>query len=147
MELRILGKLGKKVIHPEDVETQVFDWGTIKWTSTPKVTNAERFTFGIVILLPGKGHTKHNHPGVEEILYVVSGKGEQYVEGAEPERTEIRAGDTIHIPPDVYHETINTGWEPLVLVAVYAPPGAEEDLRKIADKVLPPGKNPEISGI
>ncbi|MEX2689072.1 MAG: hypothetical protein Q6351_001945, partial [Candidatus Njordarchaeum guaymaensis] len=86
-----MGKLGKKVIHPEDVETQVFDWGTIKWTSTPKVTNAERFTFGIVILLPGKGHTKHNHPGVEEILYVVSGKGEQYVEGAEPERTEIRA--------------------------------------------------------
>jgi len=140
-----MAKLGKKVIHPDDVETQVFDWGTIKWMSCPSVTNAEKFTFGIVILMPGKGHAKHTHPGTEEILYVISGTGEQMVEGAEPERTKIGPGDLVHIPPDVPHETINTGWEPLVLAAVYSPPGSEEDLKKIADKVLPPGKNPVIS--
>src|SRR5262245_4541154 len=71
---------GKRFVRPDDVETQVFDWGTIKWMSEPRVTDADRFTAGIVLLAPGKGHTRHNHPGVEEILYVVAGTGIEMVE-------------------------------------------------------------------
>ena len=67
-------------IDPNDVETLVFDWGSIKWLSEPKVTDTDRFTAGVVVLEPGKGHERHNHPGVEEILYVISGTGEQMVE-------------------------------------------------------------------
>jgi len=131
---------GKRFISPQEVETQVFDWGTIKWMSSPRATGAERFSMGVVILSPGKGHTSHRHPGEEEILYVVSGEGEQMVAG---ERRSLRAGDLVHIPPDVAHETVNTGWEALKLVAVYAPPGPEEGLRSMPEcKVLPPGENP-----
>jgi oxalate decarboxylase/phosphoglucose isomerase-like protein (cupin superfamily) len=131
---------GKRFISPSEVETQVFDWGTIKWLSSPRATGAERFSLGVVILSPGKGHASHNHPGVEEILYVVSGEGDQMVAG---DRRSLSAGDLVHIPPDVDHETINTGWEALKLVAVYAPPGPEESLRSLPDcKVLPPGEIP-----
>ncbi|HZQ97455.1 MAG TPA: cupin domain-containing protein [Chloroflexota bacterium] len=133
---------GKRFVKQEDVETQVFDWGTIKWMSEPRVTDAKNFTAGVVLLAPGKGHTRHNHPGVEEILYVVSGQGIQMVEDEQgrPMRQEVRGGDLVHIPADVYHETINTGWEPMKLIAIYAPPGPEALLRDMAEKVVPAGQ-------
>ena len=135
----------QRFVAPDDVETQVFDWGMLKWLSEPRVTAAERFSAGIVVLAPGKGHTRHNHPGVEEILYVVSGEGMQMVEDArgEPVRRTVTAGMLVHIPADVYHETINTGWEPLKLVAIYSPHGPEAILRaKPGCTVLPPGVLP-----
>src|SRR5579863_3240697 len=95
---------GRRFVTPATVETQVFDWGTIKWLSEPRVTGTDRFTAGVVILEPGKGHTRHNHPGVEEILYIISGEGDQMVEvpdgtgGWRPERRTVRAGALVHIP-------------------------------------------------
>jgi quercetin dioxygenase-like cupin family protein len=131
---------GRHFVTPDDVETQVFDWGTIKWLSEPKVTDAERFTMGIVILEPGKGHARHKHPGVEEILYFISGTGVQVVGD---ERRDVRPGMLVHIPPDVEHETINTGWEQMKIVAVYSPPGPEAELAQLPDcKIIPPGEIP-----
>lgn len=56
-----------------------------------------------------------------------------------PERKKVKPGVLIHVPPGVYHETINTGWEPLKCLAVYAPPGPEEILRSLPDcRIVPP---------
>lgn len=123
-----------------DVETQVFDWGRLSWLSEPRVTAAERFSAGLVSLEPGKGHERHNHPGVEEILYVLSGTGEQTVDiGGESLRREVSPGALIHIPPDVYHSTVNTGQEPMRLLAIYAPPGPEAELRAMEGvRIEPP---------
>jgi oxalate decarboxylase/phosphoglucose isomerase-like protein (cupin superfamily) len=140
-----MGDQGKRFVSPDDVETQMFGWGTIKWLSEPRVTNAQHFSAGVVQLAPGKGHTRHNHPGVEEILYVVSGEGIQMVEDeqGQPMRQRVSAGMMIHIPADVYHETINTGWEPLKLIAIYAPPGPEAFLRSLPEcTIIPPGQLP-----
>ena len=90
------------------------------------------------IEVPGKGHATHNHPGVEEILYVLSGEGEQDVAG---ERRKVGPGTLIHIPPDVFHETINTGWEQMKIIAIYAPPGPEAELRAMPEcEIIPPGE-------
>jgi oxalate decarboxylase/phosphoglucose isomerase-like protein (cupin superfamily) len=137
---------GKRFVSPEAVETQVFDWGTIKWLSEPRVTNAQNFSAGVVLLAPGRGHTRHNHPGVEEILYIISGQGIQMVEDDQgrPVRQSVLAGMLVHIPADVYHETINTGWEPLKLIAIYAPHGPEKLLRELpGTRILPPGTLPD----
>jgi oxalate decarboxylase/phosphoglucose isomerase-like protein (cupin superfamily) len=135
----------KKLIFVEaaDVETQVFDWGRLNWLSEPRVTAAEKFSAGLVALEPGKGHGRHNHPGVEEILYVVGGRGLQMVEvdGKEDER-EVGPGVLIHIPPDVFHSTINTGDTPLVFLAIYAPPGPEAQLRASDDVTIEPPIRP-----
>jgi quercetin dioxygenase-like cupin family protein len=127
-------------VAPGDVETQVFDWGKLKWMSEPRVTRAERFSAGVVVLAPGKGHRRHNHPGVEEILYVVAGTGVQKVGR---EKREIGPGMLVHIPPDVYHETVNNGWVEMVILAVYAPPGPEAELRAMKGvKLVPAGRVP-----
>jgi len=127
-------------VEPDDVESQLFDWGVLKWMSTPDVTGGERFSAGVVKLEPGKGHERHTHPDSDEILYVVRGEGEQEV--AEETR-EITGGDMVYVPEGVEHGTVNTGWEPLVLLAVYAPPGPEDVLRDLPEcEIVPAGELP-----
>ncbi len=129
---------GRRFVSPEEVETLVFEWGVLKWLSSPRATGAERFSAGIVLLRPGRGHEVHEHPGVEEILYVISGHAEQLV--AE-ERRMIGPGDVVYIPPDVRHETINRGFEEVKILAIYAPPGPEEMLRQMPEcTIVPPGQ-------
>ncbi|MFB6173083.1 MAG: cupin domain-containing protein [Halobacteriales archaeon] len=130
----------KRFVEPDDVESLAFDWGVLKWMCTPEETGAERMSCGVVTLDPGKGHERHNHPESEEMLYVVRGEGEQEIAD---ETREIAAGDMLYIPEGVYHGTVNTGWEPLVLLAVYAPPGPERQLREMPEcEVLAPGELP-----
>lgn len=129
------------VVYGDDVEALVFDWGAIKILSEPAVTEAERFSFGMVVLAPGKGHDRHNHPGSEEIIFVMSGEGEQMIDDQPP--IHVRPGASIYIPADVYHSTLNTGWEPMRLLVVYSPAGPERLLRDIPGcRVLPPGQAP-----
>lgn len=134
---------GLRFIHPSDVETMVFEWGTIKWMSEPRVTHTHGFSMGVVLLQPGKGHERHNHPGVEEILYIVSGRGNQMIDLDGEKWRPISEGDVVHIPADIFHASINTGWEPLKMVAVYCPPGPEAFLRTLPGvRLIPPGELP-----
>lgn len=121
------------VVSPASVPTQSFEWGAIKWFVTPTQTQGAGITFGEVILLPGLGHDRHNHPQSEEILYVLSGEGQQTINDGEP--FPISAGDTIYVPTGVFHSTLNSGWSPLRLLAIYNPGGPDKDLEGLPDFV------------
>jgi quercetin dioxygenase-like cupin family protein len=126
---------------PDDVQTRVFDWGTIKWLVTPHLDEGAGLTTGEVIIYPGQGHAPHQHPGEEEVIYVISGRGSQTVgDGA---AFDIAEGDAIYIPADTVHSTYNTTWSPLRLVVVYTPGGAETGLDGLPDaRILEPGVAP-----
>lgn len=131
----------RRFVSPDDVETLQFDWGVLKWMSTPDETGSSRMSCGEVRLEPGKGHERHTHPESDEMLYVVRGEGEQEIDD---ETREISAGDMLYIPRGVPHGTVNTSWKPLTLIAVYTPPGPEAQLRDLPDcEILPPGEFPE----
>jgi oxalate decarboxylase/phosphoglucose isomerase-like protein (cupin superfamily) len=117
-----------KVTRKEDVDQLVFDWGKLNFLSDEPTTGAKSFSFGVVELAVDKGHVRHNHPGVDEIIYVVSGEGDQMLDDQEPVR--VKAGDAIWIPKDIFHSTINLGNEPMKLIVVYSPAGAEQALRQ-----------------
>ena len=128
-------------VDPNAVPTQTFEWGSIKWLVSPDNAAGAGLTFGKVVLLPGKGHDRHNHPESEEVLYVLSGEGAQTVDDGDP--FTVRAGDTIYVPTAVYHSTRNTGWEPMRLLAIYNPAGAEKALETLPDfRELPAGSVP-----
>ena len=131
-------------IDPNTVPTQTFEWGAIKWYVAPGATPGAVMSFGEVVLLPGTGHDRHNHPVSEEILYVLSGEGEQTIDDGEP--FPVRAGDTIYVPTAVFHSTRNTGWAPMRLLAIYNPGGPERDLETLPDfREVPPGQAPGLS--
>jgi oxalate decarboxylase/phosphoglucose isomerase-like protein (cupin superfamily) len=53
----------------------------------------------------------------------------------------VRPGDTIYIPTAIYHSTVNTSWEPLRLLALYNPGGAERALVDLPDyRATPAGQ-------
>jgi oxalate decarboxylase/phosphoglucose isomerase-like protein (cupin superfamily) len=128
-------------VDPGQLPTQTFAWGAIKWFVAPGTTPGATITFGEVVLLPGKGHDRHNHPHSEEVLYVLSGEGLQTVADGEP--FPVRSGDTIFVPTAVYHSTLNTGWAPMRLLALYSPGGPEKDLEELPDfRAVPAGHVP-----
>jgi oxalate decarboxylase/phosphoglucose isomerase-like protein (cupin superfamily) len=125
-------------VDPHAIPTQTFEWGSIKWLVSPETYEDAGLTFGEVVLLPGKGHDRHNHPESEEVLYVLSGEGEQVVDDGEP--FPVKPGDAIYVPLGVFHSTLNTGWEPMRLLALYNPAGAEKALATLPDfREEPPG--------
>lgn len=120
-----------RAVDPNAVPTQTFEWGAIKWLVSPDATAGAGVTFGEVVLQPGRGHDRHNHPESEEILYVLSGEGEQMLDDREP--FPVKPGDTIYVPTGIFHSTRNTGWEPMRLLALYNPGGAEKVLEGLPD--------------
>jgi oxalate decarboxylase/phosphoglucose isomerase-like protein (cupin superfamily) len=129
---------GKRFVEPESVETLVYEWGRHKWLSEPSVTGAKHMVVGVVTIEPGMGHLRHNHPGVEEILYFIEGEGVQMVDVNGEERRPVSAGTLVHLPADVYHETVNTGSTPLKFLVVYSPTGQEVISRTFPGTVIEP---------
>ena len=133
-----------KLVDPESLPTMTFDWGLIK----PLVSRADTAEAGVslmhVVLLPGQGHERHNHPDADEILYVLAGTGEQMVDDGEP--FAVRPGQAVWIPREAFHSTVNTGWEPMTILAIYAPAGAEEALTTLPDfRSVPAGQAPGLA--
>jgi oxalate decarboxylase/phosphoglucose isomerase-like protein (cupin superfamily) len=123
-----------QLIDPNDLPTFTFGWGVIKpLVSQDNVAETPHVSLMHVVLLPGQGHERHNHPDADEILYVLAGAGDQMVDDGEP--FPVRPGQAIWIPEGAFHSTVNTGWEPMVLLAIYAPAGAEQILKTLPDYV------------
>ncbi|MDZ4763190.1 MAG: cupin domain-containing protein [Chloroflexota bacterium] len=121
-----------------DVDTIVFDWGKIQMLSTENVTGSKSISFGSVMLEPGKGHIRHNHPDADEIIYFVSGEGDQMLNDGDPVR--CTAGACCWIPKGVYHSTINRGAGALHLVVAYIPAGSEQALYASPDVTIIPAE-------
>ena len=132
----------EKFVYPKDVSAFGFDWGRLALTVAPEVNGAERFSGGVVDVKPGQGHARHNHPGAEEIIFVISGTGEQMVEdeSGNPVTRQVGPGCTVYVPESRYHSTLNTGSEPMQLFVVYSPAGPELALRDQPDfRLIPAG--------
>ena len=136
--------MSSKLIDPAELSTMSFDWGLIKPLVATENTDDPAMSLMHVVLLPGEGHERHNHPDSDEILYILSGRGEQMVDDSET--FAVGPGQAVFIPKAAFHSTVNTGWEPLVLLAVYAPAGAEEALKGLPDhRELPAGEVPRLT--
>ena len=129
-------------VHPDQVSAFGFDWGQLALTVGPEVNGAKTFSGGVVDLPAGQGHSRHNHPGAEEIIFVISGNGEQMVEdeAGNPIVRKVGPGTTVFIPESRFHSTLNSGTEPMQLFVVYSPAGPELALRELPDFRLLPKK-------
>jgi quercetin dioxygenase-like cupin family protein len=101
----------------DDIEREQHDWGVFAAVSSPS-DGAERIMTVEATFLPGKSHDFHRHPNQEEVIYVLDGRLEQWVED---ERCSIGPGDAVLIPPAVVHASFNVGDEPARILAVLSP--------------------------
>jgi mannose-6-phosphate isomerase-like protein (cupin superfamily) len=84
--------------------------------------------------VPAAGETiAHHHVASEEIYFFTAGAGRMRLGD---EESDVRAGDTVVIPPGTPHKLWNPGPEPLVLLCCCSPPYSDEDTVLLED---PPG--------
>jgi mannose-6-phosphate isomerase-like protein (cupin superfamily) len=76
-------------------------------------------SLGYSIFTPGTTTTMVAHE-VEEVAYVLSGRGELRTDG---EPVPFAAGQALHIPPALWHAVANTGDENVIMVFGFPHPG------------------------
>ena len=106
-----------KFVLASEAERETLDWGTLGWMSRP-ATGAANLVVIEVNLLPGRGHNFHKHPDQEEVIYVLAGEVEQWLE---QERRILRPGDAVFIDADVVHASFNVSAAPARLLAILGP--------------------------
>ena len=99
------------------------DWGAIGWRARPANTDCKTFVVMDVTLEPGFGHDFHKHPEQDELITVLSGKIEQWIE---QEKTILEAGDSVYLDKDVVHASFNVGDETVRMMVVLAPSVGDE---------------------
>jgi len=72
---------------------------------------------------PGRSHPFHTHPNREEIIFVLSGRAEQWIGS---EHRILGPGEMLLVPKGEVHATYNPFRERLVFLAILAPAKALE---------------------
>jgi len=84
-----------------------FDWGRLYWYASGPADSSDHLTVGRCVLKPGMANPKHYHPNCEEVLHVISGRIEHFVDGQG--WLPMGEGDTISIAAGVRHYARNVG--------------------------------------
>lgn len=101
-----------------EMQVEQFPWGPHDWLCRPGLTDAKNLLLVRVHMPPGQAHKFHRHPELEEIIYVLSGTAEQWVDR---EKRVLTPGQLAHIPVDVVHGTYNAGNDTLEFLAILSP--------------------------
>ncbi len=85
----------------------------------PGISEVKNLTVGVSIFPPGSAPPGHVHDREEEVIYVVSGRGELHT----PEcSVSLEPGTCVYVPIGLHHATASHGPEPLELVTAFSPP-------------------------
>ena len=95
---------------------------------------ATHFSLGHVTLEPNGGQVPWHQQDQEEIYFIVEGSGEMCLGD---ERTLVRAGQAIYIPPQVFHQLTNTGPATMRMIYCYGPAGDVAHWRQELSGTLP----------
>ncbi len=106
-----------KFVPSNQAAREQLDWGVLGWLSRPEV-GAKQLTVIEVNLKPGYGHNFHKHPDQEEVIYVIEGEVEQWLD---QQKQVLKSGDSVFIGADVVHASFNIGSQAAKLLAILGP--------------------------
>jgi quercetin dioxygenase-like cupin family protein len=99
-------------------EVEVAPWGKHWWLSKPALTGSKQLLFVRVTMPPGTGHQFHYHPAREEIIYIIDGTGEQWVDR---KCCRLKPGESAFIPRNTVHAIYNSSKKPVTFLAILSP--------------------------
>jgi quercetin dioxygenase-like cupin family protein len=102
----------------ETIGTDRAEWGHSRWLSHPLSTGAKQLASLNATVEAGQGHNFHTHPEQEELIYVVEGQIEQWIDR---EKRILEAGDAVFIAPGTVHATFNVSRSDARLVVIFSP--------------------------
>jgi quercetin dioxygenase-like cupin family protein len=122
--------MGGKFIPASETVRERLEWGSLAWCCRPSATGAKDLVAIEVTLSPGGGHAFHKHPEQEEVIYVIHGQVEQWLDR---EARTLRPGDAIFIPPGTVHASFNTSGQEAKLLAILGPAVGQENGYRVVE--------------
>lgn len=98
-------------------------WTVEEWLCRADVVANEHLLLVRANMDPHRCHPFHKHPTREELIYIISGRAEQWV--GKTHRI-LGPGEMAFIPMGEIHGTYNPHDEPLVFLAILSPAKADE---------------------
>jgi mannose-6-phosphate isomerase-like protein (cupin superfamily) len=95
---------------------------------------ATNFAMGQVILEPNGGQVPWHNQEQEEIYFIVEGNGEICLG---EQRQPISSGQSVYIPPTIFHQLTNTGDTPMKMIYCYGPAGDVAHWKQELEGTLP----------
>ncbi len=108
----------RRFVTAKEMVVEQLPWGPHDWLCRPGLVDAKDLALIRVHIPPGLGHAFHRHPEMEEIIYILEGQAEQWVDR---EKKLLGPGDVAHIPRDMVHGTWNVGTSTLRVLAILSP--------------------------
>jgi uncharacterized RmlC-like cupin family protein len=99
---------------------------------TSQSAGAQGLCLNLVMIPPGTRGMPHFHDGHETAIYTVSGQTEFWHGHGLAERTVVRAGDFMYIPPGTPHLPVNRGDVTAIAVVARTDP-AETESRVVVE--------------
>ncbi len=112
-------------IPTDAVEVDDLAWGALGWVVDPTTAPDADLTVLDVTIQPGQGHGFHRHPRQEEVIHVLSGAIEQWIE---QDHQVLGAGASAHVPVDTVHASFvaDDADSPAHLLVVLTPSVTDE---------------------
>ena len=101
----------------KDAKVERLPWGPHDWLARPDIVDTRDLLVVRVNMPKGQSQEFHRQPGMEEVIYVLEGKAEQWVD---KEIRTLRAGEIAHVPRNAVHATFNVGPGVLRFLSIFS---------------------------
>jgi len=107
-----------KIVNQNDIKALHLSGRDLKWIVTKDTIGAEQLSIAIMNC-PAKSVVRpmHSHKGIEEVILILEGEGEAWVDG---ETGFFKKGDAVLFPANSKHQVRNTGGSPLITYSIFA---------------------------
>jgi mannose-6-phosphate isomerase-like protein (cupin superfamily) len=96
----------------------------LQWLVTPETLGARNLSMAVMDCPAGSTvRPLHGHRDIEEVIFVLEGEGEAWVDG---EVAPFSRGDAVLFPPNSRHMVRNTGTGSLRTCSIFSPPTSPE---------------------
>ncbi len=109
-----------RVVSLSHIRRQQLPGRELQWLVTPETIGAEKISMAVMDCPPGSTvRPLHSHKDIEEILFILEGEGEAWVDG---EVAAFSQGDAVLFPANSKHMVRNTGNTSLRTCSIFSPP-------------------------
>lgn len=113
----------RRFVTAQDAVRFLSPWTLEEWMCRSDVVPNKDLLLVRANMEAGRSHPFHTHPTREEIIYIISGRAEQW---CGKEHRILSPGEMVLIPKGEVHGTFNPFAEKLVFLAILAPANAAD---------------------
>ncbi len=108
----------RRFVATHETEPEHLDGKTHHWYFKQGLGDSSSLVFVRARLTPGGGHPFHQHPEMDEIIYLLEGEMEQWLE---KEKRVLLPGDSLYIPRGSIHGCYNVSGAECEFLAILTP--------------------------